>query len=103
MPNTGGNLKIWVALATTTTSTTTTTTTTPAYNYYTFTPCSGGGGTDYRSILSLALYDIYTFQSFPPARACYQITSINAAENENDLPTIYGPLDSCEDSNCQQL
>ena len=90
---------------TTTTSTTTTTTTEapPAYNYYTFTPCTGGTGVDYRSIQSLALGDIYTFLPYPPDRGCYEITSITATPNSNDLPTIYGPLSGCNDDNCQQL
>lgn len=90
---------------TTTTSSTTTTTTTaaPAYNYYTFTPCAGGGSVDYRSILALALGAVYTFQPYPPDRACYSITDINAAPNTNDLPTLYGPLVDCNDENCIQL
>ena len=75
----------------------------PAYNYYTFTPCIGGAGTDYRSILSLALYDVYAFQASPPDRNCYTITDITAASNVNDLPTIYGPKSSCEDDDCIQL
>jgi len=87
----------------TTTSTTTTTTAAPAYNYYTFTPCTGGVGTDYRSILSLALNAVYAFQASPPTRACYTITSITAGVNANDLPTIYGPKSDCGDTDCQQL
>lgn len=82
--------------------TTTTTEPPPAYNYYTFTSCTGGS-TDYRSILSLALNDVYTFQAYPPDRACYYISDINAPVNTNDLPTIYGPLSGCEDANCIQL
>ena len=74
----------------------------PAYNYYTFTPCAGGSGIDYRSISSLALYDVYTFAAYPPDRLCYEITSITASPNTNDLPTIYGPLSGCEDANCIQ-
>ena len=74
----------------------------PAYNYYTFTPCVGGAGTDYRSILSLALNDVYAFQASPPPRACYEITSITASVNSNDLPTIYGPKTDCNDSDCTQ-
>jgi hypothetical protein len=88
---------------TTTTTSTTTTITPPSYNYYTFTPCTGGVGTDYRSILSLALYDVYAFQASPPDRMCYTITDITAASNVNDLPTIYGPKSSCEDDDCIQL
>ena len=89
---------------TTTTTTSTTTTINPeSYNYYTFTPCTGGVGTDYRSILSLALYDVYAFQASPPDRTCYTITDITAASNVNDLPTIYGPKSSCEDDDCTQL
>ena len=88
---------------TTTTTSTTTTITPPSYNYYTFTPCTGGAGTDYRSILSLALYDVYAFQASPPDRTCYTITDITAASNVNDLPTIYGPKTSCEDDDCTQL
>ena len=84
-------------------ATTTTTTPSPVYNYYTFTPCTGGVGTDYRSILSLALYDVYAFQTSPPDRTCYTITDITAASNVNDLPTIYGPKSSCEDDDCIQL
>lgn len=83
-------------------TTTTTTTAAPAYNYYTFTPCAGGGSVDYRSILPLALGAVYTFQAYPPDRACYSITSITAAPNTNDLPTIYGPLVDCNDENCIQ-
>lgn len=74
----------------------------PAYNYYTFTPCAGGASVDYRSILSLALSAVYTFASYPPDRLCYQITSITASPNTNDLPTIYGPLSDCSDANCIQ-
>ena len=74
----------------------------PAYNYYTFTPCVGGAGTDYRSISSLALYDVYSFLAAPPARQCYEITSITASSNNNDLPTIYGPKTDCYDSDCVQ-
>ena len=85
-----------------TTSTTTTTTTTIPYNYYTFTPCAGGAGTDYRSISVLALNDVYAFQASPPDRTCYEITSITAAVNSNDLPTIYGPKSGCGDSDCIQ-
>jgi hypothetical protein len=77
-------------------------TTPPAYNYYTFTPCLGGAGTDYRSITSLALNDIYAFQASPPPRACYEITSITASVNSNDLPTIYGPKTDCNDGDCTQ-
>ena len=83
--------------------TTTTTAIPPAYNYYTLTPCTGGVGTDYRSILPLALNAVYTFLAYPPTRACYQITSITAPVNTNDLPTLYGPLADCNDPNCQQL
>lgn len=74
----------------------------PAYNYYTFTPCLGGVGTDYRSILSLALNDVYAFLASPPPRTCYEITSITASVNSNDLPTIYGPKTDCDDSDCTQ-
>lgn len=92
---------------TTTTSTTSTTSTTttispPAYNYYTFTPCYGGSPSDYRSLLSLALYDIYAFQASPPDRVCYTITDITAAFNVNDLPAIYGPKTNCADIDCTQ-
>lgn len=91
--------------STSTSSTTTTTTTTapPAYNYYTFTPCTGGASVDYRSVLPLALGAVYAFQAYPPDRACYSITDINAAPNTNDLPTLYGPLVDCNDENCIQL
>jgi hypothetical protein len=85
-----------------TSTTTTTTTPAPIYNYYTFTPCGGGAGTDYRSILSLALNDVYAFQASPPDRACYTITSITAGVNSNNLPTIYGPKSDCNDDDCQQ-
>ena len=88
--------------STTTTSTTTTTTLAPAYNYYTFTPCTGGAGTDYRSLLSLALYDVYAFQASPPDRMCYTITDITASPNVNNLPTIYGPKIDCNDADCIQ-
>ena len=87
----------------TTTTTSTTTTTPPVYNYYTFTPCTSGVGTDYRSILSLALNDVYAFEASPPDRVCYQITSITATANSNDLPTIYGPKSGCGDNDCQEL
>jgi hypothetical protein len=89
-------------VAPTPTPTPTPTGTPPAYNYYTFTPCVGGAGTDYRSILSLALNDVYAFQASPPARNCYEITSITASVNSNDLPTIYGPKTDCSDSDCTQ-
>ena len=79
----------------------------PTYNYYTLTPCGAGSGTDYRSILSLALNDVYTFLPYGPGepdRACYEITSIAAASNTNDLPTIYGPVaDDCASIYCQQV
>ena len=91
---------------TTTTTTTTSTTTTrnpESYNYYTFTPCTGGTGTDYRSLLSLALYDVYAFQASPPDRMCYTITDITASPTVNNLPTIYGPKANCEDEDCIQL
>jgi hypothetical protein len=74
----------------------------PAYNYYEFTACVGGGILTYRSILSLALNDVYTFQPYPPDRGCYTITSITASPTIDDLPAIYGPLTGCEDDNCQQ-
>jgi cell division septation protein DedD len=78
-------------------------TATPIYNYYTLAPCTGGAGTDYRSVLSLTLGDVYTFLEYPPDRACYEVTSITAAVNTNDLPTIYGPLSGCGDENCIQV
>ena len=88
---------------TTTTSTTTTTTTAaPAYNYYTFTPCAGGGSTDYRSLSSLSLGAFYAF-SPGSSVACYEITSITAGVNTNDLPTLYGPKSGCADADCIQL
>lgn len=75
----------------------------PVYNYYTFTPCGSGSGTDYRSILALQLGDVYAFQASPPDRICYEITSITATPNSNDLPTIYGPkVGGCADDDCQQ-
>ena len=96
---------IGTAACTTTTSTTSTTTAAPPnYNYYTFTPCNGGGGTDYRSILSLALNDVYAF--LPPGgppRACYEITDITAAVNNNDLPTLFGPKSDCSDIDCIEV
>jgi hypothetical protein len=76
---------------------------TPIYNYYEFTPCTGGASVYYRSITSLALGDVYTFASYPPDQLCYEITDINASPNTNDLPTIYGPLSGCGDSNCIPL
>lgn len=92
-----------VSIGPITTSTTTTTTTAgPAYNYYTLTPCSGGGGTDYRSLLALGLGEVYTLQAFPPARACYTVTSITASPTPIDLPTVYGVAD-CNDPNCVQV
>ena len=98
---------VWGSACTTTTTTSTTSTTTaaPAYNYYTLTSCTSGGiGTDYRSILSLGINSVYSFLEAPPARACYQVTDINAAPNTNDLPTLYGPyLSGCVDISCQQL
>jgi hypothetical protein len=79
----------------------------PSYNYYTLTPCTGGSGTDYRSILALALNDVYTFLPYGPGestRACYEITDIAAASNTNDLPTIYGPVvDDCASTYCVQV
>jgi hypothetical protein len=97
-----------IVLTTTTTTTvvppTTTTTTTPfiAYNYYTLTPCAGGGSVNYRSILALPLGGVYSFAPYPPAAGCYTITSITAAPNTNNLPTLYGPLTDCSDPNCIQ-
>jgi len=82
--------------------TTTTTTTAPPYNYYTLTPCAGGASTDYRSILSLALNDVYAF-SPGSSVACYTVTSITAGVNTNDLPTLYGPKIGCEDTDCIQI
>jgi len=87
---------------TSTTSTTTTTTLAPAYNYYTFTPCLGGAPSNYRSLLSLALYDVYAFQASPPDRICYTVTDITAPSNVNNLPTIYGPKIDCNDTDCTQ-
>jgi hypothetical protein len=79
----------------------------PSYNYYTLTPCGGGSGTDYRSILALALNDVYTFVPYgegQPDRACYEVTSITADVNSNDLPTIYGPVDGdCGSQYCIQV
>lgn len=74
----------------------------PPYNYYTLTSCSGGAGTNYRSQLSLALNSVYSFAAYPPSVSCFQITSITAPTNTNDLPSIYGPLGSCIDVNCIQ-
>jgi hypothetical protein len=74
----------------------------PAYNYYTFTPCLGGAPSNYRSLLSLALYDVYSFQASPPDRICYTITDITAPSNVNNLPTIYGPKIDCNDADCTQ-
>lgn len=93
-----------VSIGPLTTSTTTTTTTAgPAYNYYTLTPCPGtGAGTDYRSLLSLGLNEVYTFQSTPPTRACYVVTSITASPTTNDLPTVFG-ISGCGDTNCVQV
>ena len=88
--------------ATTTSTTTTTTTEFINYNYYTLTPCSGGGGTDYRSILALGLNDIISFTDNPTNNACYQVTDINASPNTNDLPTVYGRT-GCGGSDCIQV
>ena len=89
--------------STTTTSTTSTTTISPpSYNYYTFTPCLGGAPSNYRSLLSLALYDVYAFQASPPDRICYTVTDITAPSNVNNLPTIYGPKIDCNDADCTQ-
>ncbi len=79
----------------------------PAYNYYTLTSCTSGGiGTNYRSILSLGLNQVYTFQEsglgYSP-KACFQVTDIFAPENENDLPTLYGGFDDCSSVYCQQV
>lgn len=72
------------------------------YNYYTFTPCSGGASTDFRSTLSLALFDVYAFGSGFPTQ-CYTITSITAPSNTNDLGTINGPT-TCDDNfYCSQI
>lgn len=73
------------------------------YNYYTFAACHGGAPSDYRSILSLTLYDVYAFQASPPPRTCYTITSVTASPNSNNLPTLYGPKTDCEDFDCTQL
>jgi len=73
-----------------------------SYNYYTLTPCSGGAGTDYRSIFALALNDIVSFTDNPFNNACYQITSITASPNSNDLPTLYG-RSGCGGNDCVQV
>lgn len=73
-----------------------------SFNYYTLTPCTGGGGTDYRSILALALNDIVSFTDNPTNNACYQITSITATPNSNNLPTVYG-RSGCGGSDCIQV
>jgi hypothetical protein len=52
----------------------------------------------------LGLGEVYSFLQAPPARACYQVIDINAPENTNDLPLLYGPYASgCSDTSCQQL
>jgi len=73
---------------------------TTSYNYYTFTPCVGGSSTDYRSTLSLALNDVYAFDTANPTQ-CYEITSITASPNTNNLPTLYSKT-GCADSTCAQ-
>jgi hypothetical protein len=53
------------------------------------------------------LNNVYTFLPYGPGepdRACYEVTSISAASNTNDLPTIYGPVaDDCASEYCQQV
>jgi hypothetical protein len=73
---------------------------TTSYNYYTFTPCVGGASTDYRSTLSLALNDVYAFDTANPTQ-CYEITSITASTNTNNLPAIYSKT-GCVDNTCSQ-
>jgi len=85
---------------TTTSTTTTTTTEFINYIYYTLTPCAGGGGTDYRSIVPLGLNDVVSFTN-NAQNACFTVTSITASPNSNDLPTVYGrPACSGEGSGC---
>ena len=55
-----------------------------------------------QKIIYKILYDVYSFLAAPPARQCYEITSITASSNNNDLPTIYGPKTDCYDSDCVQ-
>ena len=73
----------------------------PGYNYYAFTPCSGGGATQFRSVLALILGGVYAFSSSPPTAMCYVVTL--GTVNANDMPTVYGPKDDCEDIDCHQL
>ena len=74
--------------------------TVPNYNYYEFTACSNGATILRRSLTSYGLGEIYTFQAGPSRRECYTITSINAAVNTNDIPSIFGPWSSCAASQC---
>ena len=71
------------------------------YNYYGFTPCSGGGTTYFRSILSLVIGGTYAFAPFDgPTRLCYTVST--GIVTTNDMPTVYGPKDDCFDLDCQQ-
>jgi hypothetical protein len=68
-------------------------------------PCGSGSGTNYRSQFAYPLNGVYALQPVGPGnptRACYVITSITAPQNTQELPTLYGPLTGCGDSNCQQ-
>lgn len=84
-------------------TTTTTTTAAPTYNYYEFTSCDTGATILRRSTSAFSLGGTYTFQPGPTRRACWTITSVNAAVNTNDIASIFGPWNGCTDSACNLL
>jgi hypothetical protein len=81
-------------------TTTTTTTAAPVYNYYEFTSCSDGTTILRRSTSAFVLGGTYTFQPGPTRRACWTITSNNAAVNTNDIASIFGPHGGCTSTAC---
>ena len=84
-------------------TTTTTTTAAPQYNYYEFTSCDTGATILRRSTSSFGLGETYTFQAGPQRRACWTITSTNAAANTNDILSIFGPWNGCTASACNLI
>jgi hypothetical protein len=76
------------------------TTAAPVYNYYEFTDCGSGTTILRRSTSSFGLGEVYTFQPGPTQRVCWIVTNINAAENSNDILSIFGPHSGCTASAC---
>ena len=74
------------------------------YNYYTFTPCGGGSGVDYRTYASLILGGVYSFNDpdLGPTVSCYTVTA--GSTNTNTLSTYYYiGTEGCADARCTQL